>query len=115
MTADPGGIAPDHWAGSSPRWGAGTWMSPSVALPRRRVGQSAPTTRGEKRTGQAGAGVCWGAFFNSLLVNRRYDAGVHSVIWDGRDNSGGYVPSGAYLMVYGDKQGTQSRKLVIVR
>lgn len=70
MTADPGAIAPDHWAGSSPRWGAGTWMSPSVALLRRRVGQSTPKARGEKRTGQAGAGACWGAFFNSLLESR---------------------------------------------
>ena len=32
-----------------------------------------------------------------ILANRNYEAGYHSVNWDGRDINGNYVTSGVYI------------------
>jgi PKD domain/FlgD Ig-like domain len=49
------------------------------------------------------------------LVQRRYDAGTHSVVWDGRDDSGMRMQSGAYLvrLVVGSE--TRSGRLVLLK
>jgi len=49
------------------------------------------------------------------LVERRYEAGRHTVNWDGRDNTGNRVPTGVY--VYRIKAGDHiaARKMTMVK
>ena len=49
------------------------------------------------------------------LVESRYDAGRHTINWDGRDNAGNRVPTGVY--VYRIKAGDHiaARKMTLVK
>jgi ligand-binding sensor domain-containing protein len=49
------------------------------------------------------------------LVNARQPAGVNSVVWDGRDQSGKEMSSGIYIYRLQAGEFTQSRKLSFVR
>ncbi|MBA4378767.1 MAG: hypothetical protein C0395_09000 [Gemmatimonas sp.] len=49
------------------------------------------------------------------LAERVYAPGEHSVVWDGRDESGAEMPSGLYLYRLEDGRRTQTRKMVLVR
>jgi len=49
------------------------------------------------------------------LVNARQPAGVNSVVWDGRDQSGKEVSSGIYIYRLQAGESIQSRKLSFVR
>ena len=49
------------------------------------------------------------------LVNARQPAGVNSVVWDGRDQSGKEVSSGIYIYRLQTGESMQSRKLSFVR
>ena len=61
------------------------------------------------------------AIYNTLgqevrtLVNQRYDAGQHSVVWDGRDNNGKRVSSGVYIYRIRAGHFVQSRRMNLVR
>ncbi len=41
-------------------------------------------------------------------------AGVHTAVWDGRDDAGRGVPSGIYLLRVRSEAGTQTRKMILV-
>jgi flagellar hook assembly protein FlgD len=49
------------------------------------------------------------------LVNARQHAGVNSVVWDGRDESGKEVSSGIYIYRIQAGESVKSRKLSFVR
>jgi len=49
------------------------------------------------------------------LVNARQPAGMNSVVWDGRDQSGKEVRSGIYIYRLQTGESIQSRKLSFVR
>jgi flagellar hook assembly protein FlgD len=49
------------------------------------------------------------------LVNEPNDAGWHTLIWDGRDDSGRRVPSGTYFLRLEGGEYTATRKLCVVR
>jgi hypothetical protein len=49
------------------------------------------------------------------LVNERQSAGVNSVVWDGRDQSGKEVSSGIYIYRLQAGESIQSRKMSFVR
>ncbi len=42
-------------------------------------------------------------------------AGAHEATWDGKDESGGAVPSGTYVVRLATRQGVESRKVMLVR
>jgi len=42
-------------------------------------------------------------------------AGVHDFPWDGTDDSGRSVASGSYLVVLDHRDGTESRKVTLVK
>jgi flagellar hook assembly protein FlgD len=49
------------------------------------------------------------------LVNEPKDAGIHTMTWDGRDDSGRRVPSGTYFLRLKVGQHAATRKLCVVR
>lgn len=52
------------------------------------------------------------------LNNRQtntYPAGYHSIVWDGRDNSGAVVPTGVYFIVYHSAEHRLSQKVVLMK
>jgi hypothetical protein len=49
------------------------------------------------------------------LVNARQPAGVNTVVWDGRDQSGKEVSSGIYIYRIQTGESVQSRKMSFVR
>ncbi|MFH1008054.1 MAG: FlgD immunoglobulin-like domain containing protein [Candidatus Latescibacterota bacterium] len=51
------------------------------------------------------------------LVNGVLDRGKHSILWDGRDDSGREVSSGVYLyrLTVDGERGTETKKMVLVR
>jgi flagellar hook assembly protein FlgD len=49
------------------------------------------------------------------LVDRPYDAGYHSVIWDGRDDQGRPVASGVYFCAITVGVYEQSKKMVLLK
>lgn len=51
----------------------------------------------------------------ATLADREYDAGRHSVTWDGRDESGRPAASGIYLYQIKSEQLTTSRKMILLR
>jgi flagellar hook assembly protein FlgD len=50
-----------------------------------------------------------------LLVDKRMEAGAHSVHWDGRDNQGHLVKAGTYIYQLRAPGFESSRKLVRLR
>ncbi len=49
------------------------------------------------------------------IARGRYEAGIHRVAWDGRDERGLETPSGIYFARLGAPQGTSTRTLVRIR
>jgi flagellar hook assembly protein FlgD len=49
------------------------------------------------------------------LVDEKADAGTHTVIWDGRDDSGRELRSGVYLCKIQAGDYTQTRKVILLR
>ncbi len=49
------------------------------------------------------------------LVDRLYEAGVHSVSWDGRDDCGGRAASGVYFYRMNSGSFTEMRKMVLLK
>jgi len=49
------------------------------------------------------------------LANQTFGPGFHSVKWTGRDNAGRTVPSGTYLVQMETGDGTEARKISLVR
>lgn len=49
------------------------------------------------------------------LSEGMFDAGVHEVTWDGRDDAGRDLPSGVYLYSLLSESGSQSRRVVMVK
>jgi len=49
------------------------------------------------------------------LVDRPLTAGLHEVVWDGRDGNGRDVASGAYIYRLTAPQGTVTRRMVLLR
>ena len=51
----------------------------------------------------------------SELVNGRYEAGDHSVVWQGRDSAGRSAPSGNYMLYMVTDEGIRYSKMSLVR
>ncbi len=56
-----------------------------------------------------------GQVVRTLVSDRRQVAGSHSVVWDGKDNSGFAVPSGVYLYQLTGKNTVAARKMILVK
>ncbi len=51
----------------------------------------------------------------STLVDRRFEAGSHSLVWDGKDATGRVVSSGTYLVRLVAENVTKSQKIMLLR
>lgn len=51
----------------------------------------------------------------ALLMNEEKTAGLHTVVWDSRDNSGRKVPSGPYFLRFEAEEYTATRKVSVMR
>jgi hypothetical protein len=51
----------------------------------------------------------------TVLADRAFTAGAHSISWDGRDMQGGGVPAGTYVCRLITKWGTESLKVSLVK
>jgi len=51
----------------------------------------------------------------SVLADRSYDAGDHSVVWIGEDVTGRAVPSGTYVVRRSAESGREARKVMLIR
>ena len=49
------------------------------------------------------------------LVDEKLDAGYHSVVWDGKDDTGKPVTSGIYLYTLQTKKDTSLKKMILLR
>lgn len=49
------------------------------------------------------------------LINRKKDAGSYSLIWDGKNNSGNYVGSGIYLILFECNESQTVKKMILIR
>jgi flagellar hook assembly protein FlgD len=49
------------------------------------------------------------------LVDRNVEAGMHEVVWDGRDAAGREVASGVYVYRLTGKQGVLTRRMTLLR
>ncbi|MGC9365172.1 MAG: FlgD immunoglobulin-like domain containing protein [Fidelibacterota bacterium] len=52
------------------------------------------------------------------LNNRRmniYPAGYHTILWEGRNNSGSVVPTGVYFIVYCSTEHQLNQKMLLVK
>ncbi|MCK4922102.1 MAG: C-GCAxxG-C-C family protein [Bacteroidales bacterium] len=54
-----------------------------------------------------------GRHFKTLISNRRYQSGSHSITWDGNDKSGGRAPAGMYF--YRINAGNISKSLSMIK
>lgn len=50
-----------------------------------------------------------------VLADRAYNAGDHSVIWNGKDTMGRAMPSGSYIVRLKTKSGVEARKVSLIR
>jgi flagellar hook assembly protein FlgD len=59
--------------------------------------------------------------YNSLgqlvrsLVNEQREAGTHSVVWDGRDNGGSAVATGAYFYQVRTGDFVQAKRMLMLK
>ena len=66
-------------------------------------------------------GPFWFEVFNSLgqnvriLANGYYNAGTHSVVWDGKDETGQQVPSGIYFYKLQAGNFTQTKNMILLK
>ena len=51
----------------------------------------------------------------TVLTDRVYDAGRHSLTWNGRDSQGRAMPSGTYFVRLVTESGVEARKVMLVR
>lgn len=51
----------------------------------------------------------------ALLSDRKWDGGLHTIDWDGRDEAGRNVSSGVYSVILSGRRTRDTRKLVLVR
>jgi len=51
----------------------------------------------------------------SVLADRTYAAGNHSVVWNGKDATGRAVPSGTYVVRLETEDGVQAKKVLLLR
>ena len=49
------------------------------------------------------------------LVDGQMSAGVHSVVWDGKDSHGRAVASGAYIYRLRSNEGVETRRMTLLR
>ena len=49
------------------------------------------------------------------LINRRYEKGYHSVIWDSRDNNGKQAPSGLYFYSIEFENNKHTKKMLFIK
>ncbi len=49
------------------------------------------------------------------IVNKRQDAGIYSVQWNGRNEAGGYVPSGVYIYRLETENYSEARRMVLLK
>ncbi len=49
------------------------------------------------------------------LFDGTLSAGSHHILWDGRDESGGAVPAGIYLVRIATAEGNRTAHLIMVR
>lgn len=56
-----------------------------------------------------------GGRFIGNIINEHFSAGSHTVIWDGRDENGAYLPSGVYLYRLTAGNFAQTRKLCLLK
>jgi len=50
-----------------------------------------------------------------MLARNTYDAGEHTMTWDGRDESGRSVPSGTYVIRLQAEEKVQARKVTLLK
>ena len=49
------------------------------------------------------------------LINKRYENGYHSVIWDSKDNNGKQVPSGLYFYSIEFGNNKHTKKMLFIK
>jgi parallel beta-helix repeat protein len=49
------------------------------------------------------------------LINSDLQPGLHAIVWDGRDNRGRSIPSGIYLYALKTRNGTLTRKMMVLK
>jgi len=47
-----------------------------------------------------------------VLVDKQYESGLHTLVWDGRDNSGDSVSPGVYILRFASEDLVKTRKLL---
>jgi flagellar hook assembly protein FlgD len=50
-----------------------------------------------------------------MLVNTKETAGMHTIIWDGRDTAGKKVSSGVYFLRFEAEVYSATKKLLLIR
>jgi len=50
-----------------------------------------------------------------VLANDRFNAGLHTLTWDGTDESGRQVASGIYLTYFQAGEQVRTRKMTLIR
>ena len=56
-----------------------------------------------------------GGHLLKILADRTYEAGNHSIVWNGKDAAGRAMPSGTYIVRIEAEQGVHARKVMLVR
>ena len=49
------------------------------------------------------------------LINHRPDAGIHTIRWDGRNQSGYFVPTGVYFLQVTSGENQHVQKMALVK
>lgn len=50
-----------------------------------------------------------------VLVNGRKNAGEHNTKWDGKDDSGGQLPTGVYFIKFSVGGNSETRKILLIK
>jgi len=51
----------------------------------------------------------------TVLADHQFEAGTHSLTWNGRDSEGAVMPSGNYIVRFETESGVASRKVTLIR